>query len=141
MLPLHVNFDARVFLRKVFTTNLQTTVVALPMYLKNALEQHKCAKNARVLKRLRLLSYKSLCLTLTNSGSFRSLVEAILNERPELLAQLMCDMYRGKLGTHTDWNYLHKIVAAHAYPKDRALAIIDKEVAERNAVSVIYSKL
>ena len=51
-----------------------------------------------------------------------------LNERPELLAQLMCDVYYGKVGDFTDWKYLHKLVATQAYPTKVAMAILDKAV-------------
>ena len=131
MLSLNVDFDARLFLRKVFTTNRRSTPVAFPMYLQDALEKTGCATNTGVLKRLRRLAYKSLRITLTDSGSFRSMVETMLNERPELLAQLLCDVYYGKSGDFTDRKYLHKLIVTQAYPTKAAMAIVDKEVAAR----------
>ena len=134
MLPLTIDFDAKLFLRKVFTTNRRSTPVAFPMYLQEALEKHKCSSNPNVLKRLRGLAYKSLRITLSDSASFRCMVETMLNERPELLAQLMCDVYYGKVGDFTDWKYLHKLVATQAYPTKAAMAILDKEIATGDAL-------
>lgn len=130
MLPLNVDFDARLFLRKVFTTNRRSTPVAFPIYLQDALEKNHCAANMDVVKRLRRLAYKSLCTSLTDSGSFRAMVETMLNERPELLAQLMCDVYYGKTGDFTDWKYLHKLIVTQAYPTKEALAIVAKGAAQ-----------
>ena len=134
MLPLTIDFDAKLFLRKVFITNRRSTPVAFPMYLQEALERNKVASNPNVLKRLRGLAYKSLRITLSDSASFRSMVETMLNEQPELLAELMCDIYYGKVGGFTDWKYLHKLVATQAYPTKAALAIVDKEVAVQAAL-------
>lgn len=133
MLPLNVNLDVRLFLRKVFTSNLRAISVAFPMYLHQALEKNNCTTDARVIKRLQRLAYKSLRSKLTDSGSFRVLVETMLNERPELLAQLMCAVYLGKVGTSTDWKYLHKTIVTQAYPKKEAMDIVDRSVADKAA--------
>lgn len=135
MLSLNVDFDVRLFLRKVFTTNRRPTPVAFPMYLQDALTKDGCISNPNVLKKLRRLAYKSLRLTLTDSGKFRSMVETMLNERPELLAQLMCDVYYGKTGDFTDWKYLHKLIVTQAYPTKEAMAIIERETAKLTEAS------
>lgn len=133
MLSLNVDFDVRTFLRKVFTTNRKSTPVAYPLYLQDALDKHKCSTDMSVTKRLRRLAYKSLRMTLTDSGSFRTMVETILNERPELMAQLLCDVYYGKAGDFNDFKYLHKLMVTQAYPTKAALGIIEKASAERVA--------
>lgn len=133
MLPLNVNLDVRLFLRKVFTSDLRAVSVAFPKYLQQSLEKNNCAKDAIVIKRLQRLAYKSLRSKLTDSGSFRVLVETMLNERPELLAQLMCAVYLGTVGTSTDWKYFHKTIVAQAYPKKEAMDIVDRSVAGKAA--------
>ena len=77
MLPLTIDFDAKLFLRKVFTTNHRSTPVAFPMYLQEALAKHRFSTNPSVLKRLKGLAYRSLRSTLSDSASFCSMVETI----------------------------------------------------------------
>ena len=86
------------------------------MYLQDAMARHHCVSDASTIRRLRRLAYKSLRTSLTDSGGFRSMVETMLNERPELLAQLLGDVYYGKTGDFTDWKYLHKLIVTQAYP-------------------------
>ena len=126
MLALNVDFDVRLFLRKVFTTNRRSTPVAFPMCLQDVMARHHCVSDASTIRRLSRMAYKSLRSSLTDSGGFRSMVETMLNERPELLAQLLCDVYYGKTGDFTDWKYLHKLIVTQAYPTKAALAIVEK---------------